>query len=151
MNNLYGTLIQNASAQGTRDVIATAQTMYNILAEIRDNGALEHLVESGDLEKVLSELNEKKFTADDAGTVFATQLRNAITKKGVDSQSQIALNKLLYLVEKKLRKESGAAISSSEWKSNFEMMLPRAYEDIDVMRSKLQNWDNVIRTYSMSG
>lgn len=55
------------------------------------------------------------------------------------------------LVEMKLRNESGAAISSSEWYSNFNMMLPQAYENVEVMTSKLSNWDTVIRRYSMKG
>ena len=52
------------------------------------------------------------------------------------------------LVEMKLRKESGAAISSSEWLSNFQMMLPQAWENKDVQYSKLWNWDDVIKKYA---
>lgn len=50
----------------------------------------------------------------------------------------------------KLRKESGAAISSTEWLSNFERMIPSTYENIDVMRAKLTNRDDVIRMYSVA-
>ena len=50
----------------------------------------------------------------------------------------------------KLRKESGAAISSSEWLSNFERMIPSSYENINLMRAKLTNWDDIIRMYSVA-
>lgn len=39
--------------------------MYNVLTQIRDDGSLEHLVESGDLEKVINSLKVKKFTNED--------------------------------------------------------------------------------------
>lgn len=47
----------------------------------------------------------------------------------------------------KLRKESGAAISSSEWLSNFQMMIPQAWEHNDVQYSKLDLWDDKISMY----
>lgn len=150
MNKKFWTLIKNASTQWTKDWLATAQAMYNTLSEIRDNWSLEHLVESWDFEKVLNWFNTKKFTTDDWGSMFAQQLREMISKKVPDVQSQIALNKLLWLVEQKLRKESWAAISSSEWLSNFERMVPWAYEDINLMGAKLTNWDDVIREYAVA-
>ena len=55
------------------------------------------------------------------------------------------------MVEMKLRKESGAAISSSEWMSNFELMLPRAHESKEVQMAKLSNWDEVIKRYARTG
>ena len=51
----------------------------------------------------------------------------------------------------KLRKESGAAISSAEWNTNFELMLPRANEPVEVQLSKLKNWDDVITRYARIG
>ena len=72
-------------------------------------------------------------------------------KKNIPVNAQIALNKLQRLVELKLRKESGAAISSSEWSSNFAMMIPDTFDDPDLRRAKLSNWDDVIKLYSMPG
>ena len=95
MNDLYGTLISNASTEGKASSLSTAQTMYNILTQIRDDGSLEHLIESGDLEKIVNSFKVNKFTNEDGGNEFAKQLRDAMSKKIPDSQSQIALNKLL--------------------------------------------------------
>ena len=151
MTWVFDKLIQNANTEGKLNTIATAEAMYNTLSELRDNGSLATLVTSGDLKKVLATINQKKFGADDGGTMFANQLKSAITKKNIDPQSQIALNKLYLMVEMKLRKESGAAISSSEWMSNFEMMLPQAYESKEVQMAKLSNWDEVIKRYARTG
>lgn len=151
MTPVFDELITNANTEGKLNTLATAEAMYNTLTEIRDNGSLNALITSGDLKKVLAEFDQKKFWADDGGTVLATQLQKIMTKKSLSPQSQIALNKLYMLVEMKLRKESGAAISSSEWYSNFQMMLPQAYESTDVQLSKLTNWDDVIRRYARTG
>jgi len=43
----------------------------------------------------MNALKIDKFTNEDGGGEFAKQLRDAITKKIPDTQSQIALNKLL--------------------------------------------------------
>lgn len=151
MTWVFDKLIQNANTEGKLNTIATAEAMYNTLSELRDNGSITTLITSWDLQKVLAGINQKKFGADDGWTMFAQQLKNAITKKNIDPQSQVALNKLYLLVEMKLRKESGAAISSSEWMSNFEMMLPQAYETKEVQLEKLKNRDEVIKRYARTG
>ena len=151
MIGTYETLLSNATTDWQRDTISTAMTMYDVLSGLRDNGSLNALIETGDLKKILASFDQKKFGKDDGGSVFAEQLQKAMSKKSLNTQSQIALNQLYMLVEMKLRNESGAAISSSEWYSNFNMMLPQAYENKDVMTSKLSNWDTVIRRYSMKG
>lgn len=48
----------------------------------------------------------------------------------------------------KLRNESGAAISSSEWMNNFQNMIPGTFQDKQQMRDVLSNWDIVIKRYS---
>lgn len=151
MTPVFDELITNANTEGKLNTLATAEAMYNTLTEIRDNGSLNALITSGDLKKLLAEFDQKKFWADDGGTVLATQLQKIMTKKSLSPQSQIALNKLYMLVEMKLRKESGAAISSSEWYSNFQMMLPQAYESTEVQLSKLSNWDDIIKRYARTG
>lgn len=62
MNDIYGELITNASTEGKASSLSTAQTMYNVLAQIRDDGSLEHLIESGDLEKIVNSFKVNKFT-----------------------------------------------------------------------------------------
>jgi hypothetical protein len=52
------------------------------------------------------------------------------------------------LVEQKLRKETGAAIASSEWLSNFAQLVPEANESEDMQMSKLKRWDDIIYKYA---
>ena len=44
--------------------------------------------------------------------------------KVMDEKVKYAFNRLYQLVEQKLRQESGAAISSSEWAMDFQLFLP---------------------------
>ena len=80
-----------------------------------------------------------------------SQISKYIQNHAVNVDSQIALNRFLRLIEQKLRKESGAAISSSEWYSNFNMMIPQSYENEKLMYSKLDLWDDLIRGYARTG
>lgn len=79
------------------------------------------------------------------------QINKYIQRNAVGTESQIALNRFLRLIEMKLRKDSGAAISSSEWYSNFNMMIPQSYENERLMYAKLDLWDDLIRTYARTG
>lgn len=80
-----------------------------------------------------------------------SQISQYIQTHAVNVDAQIALNKFLRLIEQKLRKESGAAIASSEWYSNFKMMIPQSYENERLMYSKLDIWDDIIRGYARTG
>ena len=55
-----------------------------------------------------------------------------------------ALNALMRMVEKKLRKESWAVINSWEWRWEFELFLPRPWESADTQWDKLAWWDEYI-------
>ena len=61
-------------------------------------------------------------------------------------ESYSALMALQRVIEAKLRDESGAAISSSEWSSNFSYLLPQAWESQKVKQEKLKAWDRIIST-----
>ena len=65
MNELYGTLITNAGTQGSRDVLSTAQTMYNTLLDLKNDGSLEELVSTSDFQKWLKDNAQKSYKADD--------------------------------------------------------------------------------------
>jgi hypothetical protein len=82
--------------------------------------------------------------------MFAQELTKIIgnTDLGLSEKSKIALLELRGLVEQKLRKETGAAIASSEWLSNFAQLVPEANESEDMQMSKLKRWDDIIYKYA---
>lgn len=61
MTPVFDELISNASTEGKLNTLATAEAMYNTLSELRDNGSLHALIETGDLKKVLASFDQKKF------------------------------------------------------------------------------------------
>lgn len=151
MNDLYWSLITNAGTQWAKDVLSTAQTMYNTMADLRDDGSLEELISSSDFQKVLKKRAENDYKTDDGWSEFSKLLREFSYNKSLSTKAKKALNRLYLLVEMKLRNESWAAISSSEWMNNFKNMIPGTFQDKQQMRDILQNWDIVIRRYSVSG
>ena len=125
--------------------------MYNVLSELKNDGSLEELISTSDFQKWLKDKSQKTYSNDDGGASFQQLLTDFAYKHTLSTKAQNALNKLQLLVEMKLRNESGAAISSSEWMTNFKNMIPSTFQDKQVMRDVLKNWDIVIKRYSVSG
>jgi len=126
-----------------RNTISMANAVYGTLQTLRDDGSLYDLIYSGDLWKVVAQLQQQNFWNDDNGSVFATELQKILwnSKLWLSEKSKIALNGFYTLIEQKLRYESGAAISSSEWLSNFQMMIPQSNESPELQMAKLKNRD----------
>ena len=62
MQTVFDDLFTNATTDGQRNVLATAEAMYSSLAEMRDDGTLYELIKSKDLEKMLLSFKQKDFT-----------------------------------------------------------------------------------------
>ena len=151
MTQLYDDLIENAGTQGTRDVLATAQSMYETIASLRDDGSLEELINAEVFQDALLDWKKKSWSGEDWWSEFSQVLKKLTTDKNLTAKQKNALNKLFLMVESKLRNESGAAISSSEWSNNFSVMIPELFESDEDKRNVLKNWDIVIKKYSRSG
>ena len=124
--------------------LKNADIMYTTLYWMASDWSLDHFINSSDFQNIMSSINSLNFTDED-GTWFFNAWKSAIAKtKFIDPQNQIVANRFKELIEKKLRQESWAAISSSEWASNFDMLIPKAWEDKDVRMSKLLDWEKNI-------
>lgn len=132
-------------------MLSTAQTMYNVMAELKNDGSLEELISTSDFQKWLKDKAQDSYKGDDGGSEFGELLRKFAYNKNLSTKAKNALNRLQLLVEMKLRNESGAAISSSEWMTNFNNMIPSTFQDKEQMRNVLRNRDIVIRRYSVAG
>lgn len=137
-----------------RNSLPIALEMYDTLYEIANNWKLDALVENWDLWLILNDFKNKKFSNADKGESFLDAFTKALNNKanslvwGDDSYS--ALMSLQRLIEAKLRDESWAAISSSEWATNFSYLLPQAWENYNIKRDKLKAWDRIISTKFIS-
>lgn len=148
MDTKFEDAISNASTQSAKDALAYASTVYSNLYEIAADWSLDEFIQSWDFQKIMSNLNVSKALTWDTQRwqSFFNEFVRAIEKSNiVDPNSQRVMNILKNMVEQKLRDESWAAISSSEWLSNFQWYLPQAWEIKDVSLSKMQQWEkNVI-------
>lgn len=61
MQTVFDDLFTNATTDGQRNTLATAESMYSSLAEMRDDGTLYALIKSKDLEKMILSFKEKDF------------------------------------------------------------------------------------------
>lgn len=122
-----------------------AETIYSDLYGIASDWSLDHFLNSSDFQTIMSYMTKKSFTDNDNWAEFFNAWKDAkIKSKITDDVNERVLTTLTDLIEKKLRDESWAAISSSEWLSNFENYLPQAWESYDTKLDKLLNWEKNI-------
>lgn len=130
--------------------LTNAEQMYNTMYEIINDGSLDALVNSDGFTKLMQDVKNKSFSATDEWDKFSKTLNKALKNYTVEQlwweDAYNAMLKLQRLIEIKLRKESWAAISSSEWNSNFQMLVPSAWESINTRYRKLKTWDDIIYT-----
>ena len=134
-----------------RKSVSSAERIYDTLYEISTNWELEALINSWDFWKMRAYVWKSQFadTKDDEWVTFWNSLNDYKNKYMAKEftwweASMNALNKLMRLVEKKLRKESWAVINSWEWRWEFELFLPRPWESADTQWDKLSWWDEYI-------
>lgn len=141
--------------QDERNRAAWAKYMYDSLFELQQDAwdwmtYIEHLVQWWVMSEIMKNIDATSFTDDRWWwflSAFSKASQDYVKKRWVDDPTQIALNKLYTMVEKKLRQESWAAISSSEWLSNFNNYLPSASDSTEVAYRKLSNWDWLIKSW----
>lgn len=147
MTNIFDEMI--AKWKDT-DTIAKAEQSYTYLYEMVNDWSLQQLIDSGDMAKIMAYMSKWKYwEIDDEWAKFSNRLKTYAEKYAAKEltwwdKSLQALNRLMQLVEVKLRKESWAAINSSERLTNFEMFLPTAWDTNDTMRDKMKTRDSLI-------
>lgn len=133
-----------------RNALPIALEMYDTLYEIANNWQLDALVENWDLALILNDFKNKKFSNADKWEKFLDAFTKALNNKAASlvgwDDSYSALMALQRIIEAKLRDESWAAISSSEWATNFSYLLPQAWESSNIKQEKLKAWDRIIST-----
>ena len=146
MTSVINDLKKNAGTQWQLAQIAVGEQMYNTMFELESQGYIDDLIEAGVIEDFINWLDWEKFWKqwDDRGSAFLSQLWTFLRNEVKDEKVAYAMNRLYQLVEQKLRQESGAAISSSEWAMDFRMFLPQPGQSDELRRKQLQGWDDII-------
>ena len=140
---------------GQKSKLPVAMEMYNTLYWIVNDGSWDELANNEDIALIYQDMKNQSFwTANDDWAAFKKALNKSIRNRLAEATSWTpaydALLNLQRLIELKLRDESWAAISSSEWMSNFSMLLPQAWESATTKQNKLKTWNNIIATKFMS-
>ena len=135
--------------------LPVAMEMYNTLYGIVSDGSWDELANNEDVALIYQDMKNQSFwTTNDDWAAFKKALNKSIRNRLAETTSWTpaydALLNLQRLIELKLRDESWAAISSSEWMSNFSMLLPQAWESATTKQNKLNTWNNIIATKFMS-
>lgn len=151
MTNIIDTYKDSSSLSADqKQNLTNAEQMYNTMYEIINDGSLDALVNSDGFTELMQDVKNKSFSATDEWDKFSKTLNKALKNYTVEQlwweDAYNAMLKLQRLIEIKLRKESWAAISSSEWNSNFQMLVPSAWESINTRYRKLKTWDDIIYT-----
>ena len=146
MATMIDTLKGNASTAGQLTQIAVGEQMYNTMYELQQGWYLDKLIQSGVVEDFINALDRKKFGKqwDERGSEFLNQMWKFLRNEIKDEEVSYAMNRLYQLVEQKLREESGAAISSSEWAMDFQLFLPQPWMSETLRRKQLEAWDDII-------
>lgn len=148
MYEQVNSILNNKNNWLTKDERASlqlAENMYYDLYQITADWSLDHFLNSWDFQNIMAKMNKKSFTNADQWEWFLDAWQKAVSKSKITDQvNQRVITAFTNLIEKKLRKESWAAISSSEWLSNFENYIPWAWEDLKTKQDKLLNWEKNI-------
>lgn len=146
MTTTIDKLLSNASTAGERTTVSNAEFMYDKLYALKNEGYIDKLVEAWAMEDFINGIDRSKFGKqwDENGSEFLNQLWKYIRNKVKDEEVHHAFNELYQMVEKKLRSESGAAISSSERAMDFQLFLPEPGQSAKAREDKLKAWDEII-------
>lgn len=130
---------------------------YEGLAKAKANGALESLINGGAawmfIQNVAMDLNNLQ--KDSAWKIYLTDLVQQLSAAaaqhfGNDQQYEWFLA-VIGVIEAKLRKESGAAISEKERKQDFLQYLPMASDTNRLRNYKVERLDDFLKRWAKEG
>lgn len=119
-----------------------ASKAYELMYELASSWDIDYLINSDEWQKFISNLKSASFTKNNEDATW-TQVYNALKNNITDQRNLRTVNKLINIIELKLRKTSWAAIAASEWNSNFDMLLPWVNEIPSVSLDKYRNFEKI--------
>lgn len=137
MQSFFEEAYENATVASERADIKAAQDSYAIMTELVETWTIDKIANSDEFNVLLSEISNGKFV-DSNGNINFDKITKYIRNKLKDEDIAYWMDRLRRLIEKKLRKESWAAIAQSEWNSNFDMYLPNVWQSPEYRYKRLQ-------------
>lgn len=137
MQSFFEEAYETATVASERADIKAAQDSYAIMNELVDAWTIDKIANSDEFNILLSEISNGKFV-DSNWNINFDKITKYIRNKLKDEDIAYWMDRLRRLIEKKLRRESWAAISQSEWNSNFDMYLPNVWQSSEYRYKRLQ-------------
>ena len=137
MQSFFEEAYENATVASERADIKAAQDSYAIMNELVETWTIDKIANSDEFNVLLSEISNGKFV-DSNWNINFDKITKYVRNKLKDEDIAYWMDRLRRLIEKKLRKESWAAISMSEWNSNFDMYLPNVWQSPAYRYKRLQ-------------
>lgn len=137
MQSFFEEAYENATVASERADIKAAQDSYAIINELVETWTIDKIANSDEFNVLLSEISNGKFV-DSNWNINFDKITKYVRNKLKDEDIAYWMDRLRRLIEKKLRKESWAAISMSEWNSNFDMYLPNVWQSPEYRYKRLQ-------------
>ena len=154
MTNSFKNAISNVkwATAVERAAVANWKRIYDSFAMMKKNWEMEALIRDSfwkDLfwNLVTQQFSSEKWTWDSFYQALQNTLTNEVTKWSIDNTTKAAILNVARAVEIKLRKESWAAISASEWQSNFFNYMPWQWKWLQADIESLQAWDSLIESW----
>ena len=136
MQPIFAEAYKQASTEAERKAVDDAEDSYAIMNELVQGGYIDKMANSDLFNTLLAQISNGKFSDSDWNINFS-KIADYARNKLKDEDIAYSMDRFHRLIEKKLRKESGAAISQSEWNSNFDMYLPAVGQSPEYRYKKL--------------
>lgn len=143
MRNIFVEAYENATTKDLKDDINRAEDSYAIFNELWNEWYIDKVANSDEFNALLNDIANGKFSDSDGNITF-WEINKKIRNELKDEELSYAFDRFRRLIEKKLRKESWAAISQSEWNSNFDMYLPAIWQTPEYRIKRLQAFEKDI-------
>jgi hypothetical protein len=157
MTNAFKNAISNVkwATADERAAVANWKRIYDSFAKMKTNWEMEALIRDSfwkDLfwNLVTQQFSSEKWTWDSFYQALNKTLTNEVTMWSIDDTTKNAILTVARAIEIKLRKESWAAISASEWQSNFFNYMPWQWKWLQADIGSLQAWDSLIESWVWS-
>ena len=134
MADAYETALVNASTDSKSKSLNDAFGFYSQAYSMLKDWSLKELTDDSDLQEIIKDAYKNRNKNSIKWDVFAYMYNKKLTEG-----QRMALNELKRLCEKKLRKESWAAINAEERESAYEFFFPAIWESSEYSMNKILN------------
>ena len=143
----------NGKTADERTNLANAKRIYDTFSEMIDNWQMRDVILWSFWQDLFSNLVTQTFSSEEwtwksFANALATTLERDYERWLIDNTTKAAITNFARAIEIKLRIESWAAISASEWQSNFLNYMPWQWKWLEADIAAMQAWDWLLDSWT---